>query len=171
WADTRSGDSDVYAQRLDSNGNRLWGDTGSPMSTVSGSIQITSRIVPDGKFGALVGWGDFRNTPTLGDQYVNRAFAPVGNVDVTPSAPPSSARLLLLSSQPARGAVQFRLDLPSRADVALEVVDATGRRVQTSGRVETLAAGSHALTWDGRDDAGADVRPGVYFVVVRAGNE
>ncbi|MFH1276884.1 MAG: FlgD immunoglobulin-like domain containing protein, partial [Candidatus Eisenbacteria bacterium] len=32
-----------------------------------------------------------------------------------------------------------------------------------------LSAGSHAVTWDGRDDGGASVSSGVYFYRLQAG--
>jgi hypothetical protein len=168
WADRRSGDADVYAQRLDGNGNRLWGLSGSPLGALAASNQLAAQIVSDGKFGALVVWGDFRSGTS--DLYVNRAFAPRGNVDVEDELAPGTVRLALASSHPASGAIRMRLDLPAPAAVTLDMLDVVGRRVQSSGRTERLPAGSHVLTWDGRDDAGAAVPPGIYFAEVRAGD-
>ncbi|MBU1671405.1 MAG: hypothetical protein KKF41_02010 [Actinobacteria bacterium] len=66
WSDSRSGTEDVYAQKLDSSGNRLWenptvpGDyNGVPVSAASGS-QTSPRIAEDGAGGAIVGWQDSR---------------------------------------------------------------------------------------------------------------
>jgi hypothetical protein len=42
------------------------------------------------------------------------------------------------------------------------------RRVQDGG---ILPAGTHRRTWDGRDEAGREVPPGVYFASVSAGGE
>ncbi len=56
--------------------------------------------------------------------------------------------------------IEFRLDTPGRAD--LTVFDVAGRKVKSlvSGRT---GEGLHVVQWDGRDDAGRSVRPGVYF--------
>ena len=67
WHDSRSGASDIYAQRIDSNGNRLWengagtGDyEGIPISIASGD-QYDFKIVSDDLGGAIIAWTDSRN--------------------------------------------------------------------------------------------------------------
>jgi flagellar hook assembly protein FlgD len=54
-------------------------------------------------------------------------------------------------------------DVPRAGVVELSVHDLAGRRVRTlaSG---TLAAGRHTLAWDGADDGGRRVHPGVYLL-------
>jgi aminopeptidase N len=56
----------------------------------------------------------------------------------------------------------IRFDLPKAGLTKLAVYDVTGRLLRTlhDGR---LAAGSHAIDWDGRDDAGKDAAAGVYL--------
>lgn len=62
WDDNRSGVlKDVYAQRIDSNGNRLWTSTGVPISTYA-EDQGLARIVTDGNGGAIIAWNDTRFT-------------------------------------------------------------------------------------------------------------
>ena len=53
-------------------------------------------------------------------------------------------------------------------DLAVYTVD--GRRVTTLVR-ETLAAGNHVATWDGRDAGGRRVASGAYFYRLRAGDD
>ena len=55
-------------------------------------------------------------------------------------------------------------------DVEIDVFDLAGRRMKSlaSG---TRSAGVHAVEWDGRDESGAKVRRGMYFVHVRIGHE
>lgn len=73
---------------------------------------------------------------------------------------------LALSSaypNPARGTCRFDLTLDARAQVDVNVFDAAGRRVRALHR-GALAAGRTPLAWDGRDERGARVRAGVFFV-------
>jgi len=68
WQDTRTGDFNVYAQRMDMDGNRLWGDAGVALST--GNTTVFPAITTDGTAspffpaGAIVAWqtngGDIR---------------------------------------------------------------------------------------------------------------
>jgi hypothetical protein len=68
---------------------------------------------------------------------------------------------------PFRFATQIRFDLPDAAAVELVVHDALGRSVKTLVRGLT-PAGSHVVTWDGRDDGGRIVASGVYFVRIQS---
>jgi len=69
----------------------------------------------------------------------------------------------LPSPNPFHGATSIRFGLAQPANVRLELFDLAGRRVRTlaSG---VLEAGPHAVSWDGRDERGAEVGAGVYFV-------
>jgi len=82
---------------------------------------------------------------------------------------PAPARLALrrLGEHPARGVVRFELLLPMAGEVRVELFDVRGARVRTLVR-GPLPAGRHPLTWDGRTEAGAAARPGIYLASVRA---
>ena len=59
----------------------------------------------------------------------------------------------------------LRFALAADAPVHMGVYDLTGRRVrQLMAGERKLAAGQHEIVWDGRNDAGARVASGVYFV-------
>lgn len=81
------------------------------------------------------------------------------------SGMPPGPRTRLLPSIPhpmrQRSTVRFELAAAAAAEVAILGVD--GRAVRTLSR-GWRAAGPHALPWDGRDDRGQRVMPGVYFV-------
>jgi hypothetical protein len=67
------------------------------------------------------------------------------------------------SPNPFRGHTAFRFGLARAGEVRLELYDLAGRRVRSlvSG---VLPAGEVTRDWDGRDERGNGVRPGVYFV-------
>jgi len=70
---------------------------------------------------------------------------------------------LSLAPNPFVGSASIRFGLGRAGSARVDVYDPAGRRVATlvDGR---LAAGGHAYTWSGRNDAGRSVAPGVYFV-------
>ena len=59
WVDSRNGNVDVYAQRVDGTGTARWTLDGIPIC-VEGSNQSDARIVPDGAGGAIIVWSDYR---------------------------------------------------------------------------------------------------------------
>jgi hypothetical protein len=67
------------------------------------------------------------------------------------------------SPNPFRGRASFRFGLARAGEVQLELYDVSGRRVRSLAG-GTLAAGEHSASWDGRDQQGNAVAPGVYFV-------
>ncbi|MBU8922174.1 MAG: T9SS type A sorting domain-containing protein [Bacteroidales bacterium] len=73
WFDQRSGTNDIYAQRVDSNGNILWTFNGVPVCTAANE-QNWPCIVSDGAGGAIIAWHDVRNGFQL-DIYAQRIDA------------------------------------------------------------------------------------------------
>ena len=159
---------DVYAQRVDASGNLLWPADGVPIGSALGT-QISVLLTTDVRNGAIAAWYDDR--AGNGDIYANRIFSSGGIVDVpAPGAPPSKLRFAFASSNPARGEVRLRLDLPEPAAVTVDVLDALGRRVRSLGADARFEAGTHVIRWDRTDESGAPAAAGVYFVRARAGN-
>ena len=69
---------------------------------------------------------------------------------------------------PFNPTTSFRFDVPRAVDVDMVVFDILGRKVR-SMHLENLAAGSHTIRWDGKNDDGQTVASGVYaFRVVAA---
>ncbi|MEW6516789.1 MAG: FG-GAP-like repeat-containing protein [candidate division FCPU426 bacterium] len=60
WQDNRSGSYDLYAQRTNTWGERIWQVEGIVISSSSGD-QKNPKIIPDGQNGAIVFWEDDRN--------------------------------------------------------------------------------------------------------------
>jgi len=79
-------------------------------------------------------------------------------------APASPLRfgLVIAGRNPATTGATLELVLPSATTSRVAVYDVRGalvRRLQSGA----LGAGAHRVAWDGRDAAGARVRPGLYF--------
>ena len=74
WYDDRNGNRDLYAQRLDADGNLLWDPAGVPVCTEA-SAQQGHRIVSDGAGGAYIAWRDVRDGNGDAAVYVQRIAA------------------------------------------------------------------------------------------------
>lgn len=70
WSDTRNGDRDVYAQRIDSEGNLLWDENG---VLVNGEInrQEDPVVINTQDTSVVIAWIDFRNEEA-GDVYCQK---------------------------------------------------------------------------------------------------
>jgi len=81
---------------------------------------------------------------------------------------PRSFALFQNVPNPFSGNTVIKYALPKDVDVELTVYNVAGQRVRTlvNGRQR---AGYKAIEWDGRDDAGRRVAPGVYFYRMKAG--
>src|SRR5262249_43831211 len=83
----------------------------------------------------------------------------------TPSGP--NALSLTCAPNPARDELRLSYTLTAASDVDLFVADLGGRSVMRLDSGMQLP-GVHAMTWDGRNDSGQRLAPGVYWVTLRA---
>jgi len=91
-------------------------------------------------------------------------------VAVGPGGAPLALALRSVVPNPSRGGALIAYATPRAGVVAVDVYDLGGRVVRgIAHRFEP--AGSHAVTFDGRDARGARLAPGLYFVRVSAGPE
>lgn len=60
WRDDTAGNDDIYAQRVDASGNKMWTTEGVPVCTDAGE-QFVGDVEPDGAGGVFVVWTDQRN--------------------------------------------------------------------------------------------------------------
>ncbi len=77
WEDDRSGNLDVYAQRIDADGNIMWTASSVPVCTSSGD-QMRPTLVSDGAGGVIVVWYD-RRSGSHYDAYAQRLDS-AGNI-------------------------------------------------------------------------------------------
>ncbi len=80
----------------------------------------------------------------------------VGSLD------PNEARRLRSYPNPVGRTATVAFGLASPGVVDLRLYDSSGRQVRTVAE-GSFGSGSHVLSWDGRDSAGNEVAPGVYF--------
>ncbi|MBU0502021.1 MAG: hypothetical protein KJ811_02095, partial [Candidatus Margulisbacteria bacterium] len=60
WQDFRSDKADIFAQKINSSGQLVWGNVGLPICTEK-SGQFSPQITSDGAGGAIIVWHDYRS--------------------------------------------------------------------------------------------------------------
>ncbi len=130
------------------------------------TVRVRGASVPLGPQGyAVVANGalsprDFVTAPAPDDDHAGAA--PAARAAVT--APLVLDRPV---PNPFRTSTTVRFALPEAGPVDVAVYDLAGRRVRALVAA-SLDAGEQRITWDGRDDAGARVSAGIYFVRLSA---
>ena len=121
------------------------------------------RVGPDGAL-----WYCRQSTNFAGNSgSIGRVYGP--GVLAVPGAP-SVALSLRLRVSPAVRSAEFAVRTPAAAN--LKIVDTAGRVVRRLADARTLAPGTErSLVWDGRDEQGREVAPGVYVAFLDAGSQ
>lgn len=88
-------------------------------------------------------------------------------IPVDPTAEGSPLRLARLWPNPFGNQAGIRYAVPGRVPVALRIYDVRGRLLRTLVD-DVRNPGVHEVWWDGRDDAGRRVPPGIFFVDLRS---
>ena len=57
----------------------------------------------------------------------------------------------------------------SSTAVEAEIFDLSGRRMRLLREQRSISAGNYSISWDGRDETGAVVAPGLYAVRLKLG--
>jgi predicted lipoprotein with Yx(FWY)xxD motif len=167
WQDYRSGNYDIYAQRVDSGGAIQWATNGVAICTAA-SDQAHPELVNDGSAGAILAWMDYRSSNH--DIYAQRVLASgtplwaVNGVVIGTAFGDEEGPLLVAdglggafiawtySSQVWAQRVNS-LGTPQWADNGLAVCKAFGDRQLTG--MDGDGSGGLFMTWqDGRRDSG-----------------
>ncbi len=158
WADHRHGEPEVYV--MEGDGAGAW-EEAIRLSYGRGASSLPS--IAAGVPGEVcVVWTDVRD----GNSEVycrSRRSIDTGTALASGIAASAPAYLSAPVPAPFHSETRFALALPSPTRVALRVFDLSGRRVRTilEGPME---AGVHSFAWDGRNEAGKEAAPGIYFV-------
>lgn len=140
----------------------------------TGATTAATRVLGSGYRAVNLGFGFEAISSTADREQVMfnalswLAESPVAVDDAGAGAVPKAFRL-----EPARPnpfnpatAIAFTLDRPATA--RLRIIDAAGQVVRVLAD-ESLAAGRHVRTWDGRDESGRGMASGVYLAELTAG--
>ncbi len=150
WEDRR-GYPDIYAQRVDEMGRRLWAVEGVPICTASFG-QLGPRICSDGAGGAIIAWTDPRAS-NVRDIYAQR-IGPDGNVLWTADGVPvctetAHQHLHDICADGYGGAIlvwQDERTSSSYDDVYCQRIDADGNVLWDAGGV-ALCTGGYLKDW------------------------
>jgi len=139
-------------------------DGGQPFCAFGSSVASAGDVNGDGFADVVVGAPEFDH----GESDEGRAFLFLGPSATTVSVGegptgPSLATLRQAVPNPFRSELTVTYVLTGVVPVHLSVVDVAGRQraVLVNG---VMGAGPHSITWSGRDGAGVECAPGVYFV-------
>jgi hypothetical protein len=97
-----------------------------------------------------------------------RRVALTPGVDAPGAGPSATTALGAPFPNPVRATARIPFTLGRAGPVRLALVDLAGRHVRVLADA-TLAAGAHAVSWDGRGDDARELPAGIYFCVMEAG--
>ena len=182
WTDTRSGDNDIYAQRVDSSGNVLWMADG--VAVAQGSTnQANPKIVSDARHGAIVTWnggtGGFPPTSKIYAQRIDQSGALRWGTQVLVSGTLGFSNAPSIATDGKGGAyIAYAFFPRPDYDVYAQRVDsggtvlwsskgvpiATGSTVQDSPMLVADGAGNAFL---GYSDYGSGSTPFLYLAILK----
>jgi hypothetical protein len=145
WADSRWGDSDIYAQRVNASGTVQWTASGVAVCTAVGD-QFNCRFAPDGASGVIVSWQDERAgvQPDIYAQRVSGTGTPQWTADgvalCTATGTQAGPRI---TSDGGGGAIVTWFDRRSGVD------DIYAQRINASGAVQWTTDGAAVCTASG----------------------
>jgi hypothetical protein len=82
---------------------------------------------------------------------------------------PDKPRLLQSYPNPFKNVTSIRFEIPIPQTVVLSIYNNLGEKVKTLEN-KLFEAGSHSVSWNGSDDAGRKINPGLYICVMKSGN-
>ena len=198
WEDMRSGESDIYIQRITGNGKPAEPPVSSHSATLGkNGVTVKWTVSSDAELLRFSVWravGTSENYRTIivsieqkgnsfsftdeilltGIAYTYRIEYRSGNrsyllfTTEPVHIPPEKHPQVQSHPNPFNPSTTISYELPARGHVRLDIYDAAGRRI-----VRLVCAvqdeGLHRIVWDGRDSNGSQVASGIYFSRLAAG--
>ena len=181
WTDRRIGEDGLFftdglfGQRLDENGNRLWGAEDIAISTKN-VRHNTHKTLSDYAGGAIICWSE--NDPNLGwaifAQQVSRdgKLGEVLTTSVSSWTDNKTQREYILHPgypNPFNSEMVIRYELPENTYARLSIFDLSGKEVIALVKAEQ-SHGMHKVIWNGKNQGGREVISGIYLYQLRAGH-
>jgi len=167
WEDYRTGDGDIYAQRVSDTGTPVWSPGGSAICAAPG-WQQQPRIATDGTDGYLFGWNDQRSGQNnIWSQRANSSGTPLWVVDGVPVSISSAYEINgQMITDGAGGAILVWEDRRNgNVDIYAQRLEGTGRLGSTIPdivRVQDVPddqGGRVLVLWDATNlDSGPDFK-------------
>ncbi|MDT8323322.1 MAG: hypothetical protein RRA94_04345, partial [Bacteroidota bacterium] len=150
WTDTRDGNNDVYAQRIDGSGNVLWTADGVPVAT-DVTNEADPRLISDGRNGAIITWnagtGGFPPTSKIYAQRIDGSGLPLWGNPVTISGNLRFSNAPSIASDGAGGAYIAYAYYPRPE------YDVYAQRIDSSGVIKWAANGVPIANNSGTQDS------------------
>ncbi len=167
WDDERDGRHDIYAQRIDGDGNihSGWDLNGVLVCDItnSGFTGIHPQIVTDSLEGTIITWRDLRNPDNNGDIYAQRITSEV-SVGFDDTEYQIRVKLYQNYPNPFNPKTIISYSLPKASNVKIMIYNIKGQLVETLVDAQK-PAGSHTVDWNVED-----MSSGIYFYKLKSGN-
>lgn len=178
WADYRGADylTDLYAQRIDSQGNLIWEENGRPVCIPYpwGLTIENFDITSDNEGGAifaieLVSTYTFYEVPS--DIYVQRVFAngdlgiPTYVSDLNNIFVPSEYMVMQNYPNPFNSSTTIKYSLPKTTHVSIHIYNFLGQLIVKLIDKKQYP-GNYSVFWDGKNMNDRDVASGIYLYSV-----
>jgi len=157
WRDRRSGNRDVYAQRIDPTGSTAWTASGSAVCTATGDQNLPVVVISGSR--AVAAWEDKRSGNHV---YAMSIPESITGVSATPFAGLSVRNY----PNPLTRTTQLDFRLPLTSGVDIRVYDIGGHEVYRTN-LGMLDAGPHSVVLEPKAADGRALPSGVYFYDVR----
>jgi len=168
WEDWQTGESNLWGARVDTSGVVL--DSGGVELINQSSGRMAPSLAKGADNNLLLVYDGIAGYPYDGYRVFGALYTDVGIQESDPDAVSRwKFRLDQSSPNPFSTSTRVRYTIPAKGHVVLSIYDSSGRLVNQLDSGMT-AAGSHTVTWTGRDTSGRELPSGIYFCRLQAGD-
>jgi len=135
------------------------------------SVSVLESSLCDGEISIILESDESNKQFALYRSVLDMVYVPAASTDVADADDilPSGFELGVNYPNPFNPSTTIEYTLPSRSQVRIEILNMLGKVVRTLID-ESRPAGSHTVSWDGRDDTGSVAASGMYLCRIKAGD-